>query len=270
MTEMSRLLEIMARLRDPEGGCPWDRQQTYASIVPHTLEEAYEVADAIEREDWAHLPDELGDLLFQVVFYAQIAREEGRFDFGDVAAAVSDKLVRRHPHVFGGQDFQSAEEQSRAWEAQKAEERAARQAGEGSGSALDDVARTLPAVQRAGKLQERAERTGFEWPRDEDLFAKVDEELGELRHEVEEEGPAERVEHEVGDLLFAAVGLARRLGVDPETALRRSNDRFEERFRHMEGALRTEGRAMETQSLGELKRLWRAAKAATGGGGAGE
>ncbi|MFP4560482.1 MAG: nucleoside triphosphate pyrophosphohydrolase [Thiohalorhabdus sp.] len=265
MAEMDRLLEIMARLRDPEEGCPWDRQQTFASIVPHTLEEAYEVADAIEREDWEHLPGELGDLLFQVVFYARLGEEAGRFGFRDVVEAVSDKLVRRHPHVFGGARVDSPEEQSRAWEAHKAEERAARREEAEPGSALDDVARTLPAVQRAGKLQGRAERSGFEWPRDEDLFAKVDEELDELRHEVREAAPPERVEHEVGDLLFAAVGLARRLGMDPETALRRSNERFERRFRHMERTLQEEGGAIGERDLAELKRRWQEAKAATDG-----
>ncbi|KPV40399.1 nucleoside triphosphate hydrolase [Thiohalorhabdus denitrificans] len=265
MAEMHRLLEIMARLRDPEGGCPWDRQQTFGSIVPHTLEEAYEVADAIERADWEHLPAELGDLLFQVVFYARLGEEAGRFDFRDVVEAVSAKLVRRHPHVFGAARVDSAEEQSRAWEAHKAEERAARRHEAESGSALDDVARTLPAVQRAGKLQGRAERSGFEWPRDEDLFAKVDEELDELRHEVREAAPRERVEHEVGDLLFAAVGLARRLGMDPETALRRSNERFERRFRHMERTLQEEGRGIGETDFAELKRRWQGAKAATDG-----
>jgi ATP diphosphatase len=265
MTAMDRLLAIMEQLRDPEGGCPWDRAQTFASIVPHTLEEAYEVADAIEQEDWDHLPSELGDLLFQVVFYAQLAREEGRFDFADVVAAVSDKLVRRHPHVFGAEQVASAEEQTRRWEAHKAAERAARGEAETPASALADVARALPAVQRAGKLQGRAVRAGFEWPRDEDVLAKVDEELEEVRAEVGEDADPDRLEHEVGDLLFAAVGLGRRLGVDPETALRRANERFERRFRHMEHALWGTGRSMEEAEMAELKGLWRQAKAETGG-----
>jgi MazG family protein len=261
MSGIDRLLSIMETLRDPEQGCPWDREQTYASIVPHTLEEAYEVADAIEQGDWAHLPSELGDLLFQVVFYAQIAKEEGRFDFDDVVTAVSDKLVRRHPHVFGGEQVASAEEQSERWEAHKAAEREQKPAG--SAGALADVARALPAVQRAGKLQGRAVRAGFEWPRDEDVVAKVDEELEELRQEIGEQPDPDRLEHEVGDLLFAAVGLGRRLGVDPETALRRANERFERRFRHMEESLWGAGRSMEEAETAELKALWQRAKAAT-------
>ncbi|HKJ71292.1 MAG TPA: nucleoside triphosphate pyrophosphohydrolase [Gammaproteobacteria bacterium] len=260
MADIDRLLSIMERLRDPEQGCPWDRAQTFGSIVPHTLEEAYEVADAIEQEDWAALPDELGDLLFQVVFYAQLAREEGSFGFDDVVAAVCDKLVRRHPHVFGDDAVADADDQARRWEAHKAAERAAAGA---AGSALDGVAAALPAVQRAGKLQGRAVRAGFEWPRDEDLFAKVDEELGELREEVGREGSQARLEHEAGDLLFAAVGLARRLGVDPEAALRGANRRFERRFRHMEGRLAEQSRAMTEAELDELKAHWQAAKRAT-------
>jgi len=261
MTDIDRLLQIMERLRDPEQGCPWDRQQTFGSIVPHTLEEAYEVADAIEAEDWAGLPDELGDLLFQVVFYAQLGKEAGSFDFDAIVAAVSDKLVRRHPHVFGDEQVRDVEDQSRRWEAHKAAERATE--GEETGSALDGVTGALPAVQRAGKLQGRAERAGFEWPRDEDLFAKVDEELDELRQEVAQQAPRERLEHEAGDLLFAAVGLARRLGVDPESALRASNRRFERRFRHMERRLGDKGLAMEQAELDELKAHWQAAKRAT-------
>jgi len=264
MAAIDRLLQIMERLRDPERGCPWDRQQTFGSIVPHTLEEAYEVADAIEQEDWAALPDELGDLLFQVVFYAQLGREEGSFDFDAIAAAVSDKLVRRHPHVFGDETVADAADQSRRWEAHKAAERAAGPSADAA-SALDGVTGALPAVQRAGKLQGRAERAGFEWPRDEDLFAKVDEELGELRAEVDQQAPQTRLEHEVGDLLFAAVGLARRLGVDPEAALRASNRRFERRFRHMEQRLDERGQAMARAELDELKAHWQAAKRATDG-----
>jgi ATP diphosphatase len=253
MADMESLLNVMARLRDPEDGCPWDLEQTFASLVPYTLEEAYEVADAVEREDWAHLPDELGDLLLQVVFYAQIGREAGGFDFRTVVSRIHDKLVRRHPHVFGDAEVTTAEEQSRAWEAQKAAER-------GGDSALDDIPRSLPALQRAGKIQGRAVKAGFEWPRDEDVFAKVDEELDELRREVDGAGAQDRRRHEVGDLLFAAVGLAHRLGVDPESALRGANERFEERFRHMEAALGARGGAMAEQDPGTLQDLWQAAK----------
>ncbi|MEF8793744.1 nucleoside triphosphate pyrophosphohydrolase [Thiohalorhabdus sp.] len=263
MSHIDRLLEIMERLRNPEDGCPWDRDQTFGSIVPHTLEEAYEVADAIDQEDWQALPEEVGDLLFQVVFYAQLGKEAGCFDFGDIVAAANAKLVRRHPHVFGDEEVRDAADQSRRWEAHKAAERARSQGGDGS--VLDGVAGAFPAVQRAGKLQGRAERAGFEWPRDEDSFAKVDEELGELRHEVAEGASLQRLEHEAGDLLFAAVGLARRLGVDPETALRTSNRRFERRFRHMENQLTQQGLGMEEMELDDLKVHWQAAKRATDG-----
>ena len=253
MADMQSLLEVMARLRDPNGGCPWDLEQTFASLVPHTLEEAYEVADAVERADWSHLPDELGDVLLQVVFYAQIGHEAGMFDFQTVVTRIHDKLVRRHPHVFGGAEVSSAEEQSRVWEAHKAAERS-------GDSYLADVPRALPALQRAGKLQGRAVKAGFEWPRDEDVFAKVDEELNELRQEVDGSGSEERRHHELGDLLFAAVGLAHRLGVDPEAALRGANERFEARFGHMEAALHERGEAMSAQDLEALQSLWQAAK----------
>jgi len=263
MSEMEQLLRLMERLRDPHAGCPWDRQQTFASIVPHTLEEAYEVADAIEKEDWSGLPDELGDLLFQVVFYAQLGKESGSFDFTTVVTAIREKLVRRHPHVFGEEEVASAADQSRRWEQHKAAERS-RKAGQGTApSALDGVAGALPAVQRAGKLQSRAIRAGFEWPRDEDLFAKVDEELGELREEVTAGASVPRKAHEVGDLLFAMVGLAHRLGVDPETALRESNRRFETRFRTMEEGALEAGKALQDCTIDELKALWQEAKRAT-------
>lgn len=264
MSEMEQLLRLMERLRDPQEGCPWDRQQTFTSIVPHTLEEAYEVADTIEEGDWSDLPDELGDLLFQVVFYAQLGKESGSFDFATVVAALVDKLVRRHPHVFGEEEVASAEDQSRRWEEHKAVERHREAEGGVPPSALDGVPGALPAVQRAGKLQSRAIRAGFEWPRDEDLFAKVDEELGELREEVAAGAPAQRKAHEVGDLLFAMVGLAHRLGVDPESALRQSNRRFEIRFRAMEERALEEGKPLEELTTEQLKALWQEAKQATG------
>lgn len=263
MSEMEQLLQLMERLRDPHGGCPWDRQQTFASIVPHTLEEAYEVADAIEQGDWSGLPDELGDLLFQVVFYAQLGKESGSFDFTTVVTAILDKLVRRHPHVFGDEEVASAEDQSRRWEQYKAAERNQEAAQGSAPSALDGVPKALPAVQRAGKLQTRAIRAGFEWPRDEDLFAKVDEELSELREEVTAEASPQRKAHEVGDLLFAMVGLAHRLGIDPELALRQSNRRFETRFRTMEERALEDGKVLEDCTIDELKALWQEAKRAT-------
>lgn len=262
MAHMQRLLEIMAQLRDPEGGCPWDVEQTMASLVPHTIEEAYEVAEAVEasapgRGD-GELIEELGDLLLQVVFYARIAAEEGRFDFGDVVAAVSDKLVRRHPHVFGDAEVADAEEQRHAWEALKEAERTDK--GQGEASALDGVDRSLPAATRAYKLQGRAARAGFDWSHWEELFAKVDEELAELRREVAHEGPEERVQAEMGDVLFACVGVTRRLGMDPEAALRGANRRFEGRFRYLEGRLAERGVAVADTGPAELLALWREAK----------
>jgi MazG family protein len=256
MANLERLLWIMQRLRDPEGGCPWDRAQTYQSIVPHTLEEAYEVADAIAREDYDELRDELGDLLFQVVFYAQLAREEGRFDFEAVAGAIADKLERRHPHVFGELQHADAAAQTRHWEALKAEERAAK-AGQESPSVLDGIARTLPALSLANKLQARAARVGFDWPDAAGVMDKVREELEELAQDWSD---ADRREDEAGDLLFTCVNLARHAGCDPEAALRRANHKFEQRFRAMEAEARRQDRPLEVHSAEELETLWRAVK----------
>ncbi len=261
MRRIEELLEIMARLRDPAGGCPWDRAQTFATIVPHTLEEAYEVADAIERGDLAALRDELGDLLFQVVFYAQMAREDGLFDFNDVVAAIADKLVRRHPHVFAEAEVDSAGGQSREWERHKAAERAARAAAERrSPSALDGVPVALPALTRAAKLQRRAARVGFDWAETAEVLDKLEEEIGELRAELARGEARERIRAELGDVLFALVNLARRLDIDAEGALRGTNAKFEDRFRHIEAALEGQGRRAEDAPLEELERLWQAAK----------
>lgn len=260
---IDRLLEIMARLRDPQGGCPWDLAQSYATIVPHTIEEAYEVADAIGRGDRAGLRDELGDLLFQVVFYAQLASEEGAFDFDGVAEAIADKMVRRHPHVFPpppGSD--AAGDGSHAkWEDGKATERAreAEALGRRAG-ALDGVALALPALTRALKLQKRAARVGFDWTQTEQVLDKIAEEIGELRTEIASGTDPARTEDELGDLLFALVNLARHLGVDPEAALRGTNTKFERRFRHIEAALAEDGRSPEAASLEEMEELWQAAK----------
>ncbi|RMG53688.1 MAG: nucleoside triphosphate pyrophosphohydrolase [Gammaproteobacteria bacterium] len=256
---MERLLEIMATLRDPERGCPWDRAQTFASIVPYTLEEAYEVADAIAREDWEDLRDELGDLLLQVVFYSQIAREQGLFDFADVVAAISDKMERRHPHVFAGQELDEAGRQA-AWEADKEARRKAR--GESTGSVLDGVTRGLPALTRAVKLQKRAASVGFDWDAPEPVLEKVEEELGELRHELRAGAPHERLQDELGDLLFAVANLARHLGVDPEAALRGTNDKFVRRFHSVEQGCSARGRRPQDCSLEEMERLWQQAKEA--------
>jgi len=254
---LERVLAIMARLRDPESGCPWDLRQTWETIVPHTLEEAYEVADAISRRDFEAVRGELGDLLLQVVFYARIAEEEGRFDIHDVARTLAEKLVRRHPHVFADVRYDSEAEHHAAWEVEKARERV--EAGEGRGH-LDGVALALPALTRAVKLQKRAARVGFDWDRPGPVLAKVLEEFDELRAEIEADAPEARLGDEVGDLLFSVCNLARHLGVDPEAALRGTNARFEDRFRFMEQALAAQGRRLEDADLQELDGLWEQAK----------
>ena len=230
---VSRLIGIMAALRDPQGGCPWDLEQDFRSIAPYTLEEAYEVADAIERGNLDDLRDELGDLLLQVVFHAQMAREQGAFDFDDVVRGICDKLVRRHPHVFGGEAVASAAEQTEVWERLKAAEKA----GRGTAGLLDDVPVSLPSLTRAAKLGRRAARAGFDWPDPSGPRRKIDEELGELDEALSRERPAGEIEGEFGDLLFSMVNWARHLGIDPEAALRRSNEKFLRRFRHIEGRL---------------------------------
>ncbi|HHQ42628.1 MAG TPA: nucleoside triphosphate pyrophosphohydrolase, partial [Chromatiales bacterium] len=264
--EIARLLEVMAALRDPERGCPWDRAQTFETVAPYTLEEAYEVVDAIERGDLDEgLREELGDLLFQVVFHARMAEEQGRFAFGDVVAAIVDKLVRRHPHVFGRAEVRDAEAQSLAWEAHKAAEREARARAEGRApSVLDGVSTALPALTRAVKLQRRAARVGFDWASPEPVLAKVREEVAELEHELRADAPRGRLEHEIGDLIMACANLARHLGVDPEAAVRKANARFERRFRAVEAALAARGRRPEEATLEEMDALWNEAKAAEG------
>ncbi len=249
------LLEIMVRLRHPTEGCPWDRQQDFRSIAPHTLEEAYEVADAIERDDMADLRDELGDLLFQVVFYARMAEELGHFDFQDVARSISDKLIRRHPHVFADAEMNSLDDQTRAWETQKARERRARAPADTEPSQLDGVSVALPALTRAVKLQRRAAHVGFDWPEAGGVLAKISEELDEVRAAMAGSDEA-HVVHELGDLLFTCANLARHLGKDPETALRAANARFEDRFRKMESSLQSQGRRLEEASLAELDAAW--------------
>jgi MazG family protein len=262
---LGRLLEIMARLRDPEGGCPWDLEQTFRTIAPYTIEEAYEVAEAIEHGDMAALKDELGDLLLQVVFHARMAEEAEHFDFEDVAEFVSDKMIRRHPHVFGEEKVASVAAQSASWEAFKAEERAAKASADGGAhSALDGVTFGLPALARALKLQKRAARVGFDWPEAVQVFDKIDEELSEIKEEIDNGRDPERVEDEIGDLLFVVVNLARHLQVDPETALRHANGKFERRFRAMEQALATADRPLEQRSLEDMEAAWQAAKRGEG------
>jgi MazG family protein len=253
----------MARLRDPDGGCPWDLEQDFASIAPYTIEEAYEVADAIARGDLEHLKDELGDLLLQVVYHAQMAKEAGLFDFDQVAEAIAAKMIRRHPHVFGAAEVDSARAQSHAWEAVKAAERASRAgAAQSDQGVLDDLPLALPALVRAAKLQRRAARVGFDWPEPGQVLDKIEEEIAELRAELAGSTSADRLGDEIGDLLFAVVNLARHLEVDGETTLRQANAKFERRFRAIEEALRARGRRPEDASLDELEALWQQAKTA--------
>ena len=267
MYSLPDLLHLMARLRDPQFGCPWDVQQNYASIVPHTLEEAYEVADAIERGDFDDLKGELGDLLFQVVYYSQLAWEEGRFEFAGVIDGITRKLIRRHPHVFPTGDLYapletprlSEEQVKQRWEEIKADERADKAAAPEQLSLLDDVPAVLPALSRAAKLQKRAARVGFDWPAALPVVDNVREELDEVL-EAMASNDAEAMAEEVGDLLFAAVNLARHLKVDPENALRAANTKFERRFRFIEQALRQTHRPIEDCTLEEMDALWGEAK----------
>jgi nucleoside triphosphate diphosphatase len=255
------LLDVMTRLRDPDTGCPWDKEQTFTTIAPYTIEEAYEVADAIASGDMDQLEDELGDLLFQVVFYAQMSREAGGFDFDDVANRIATKMRDRHPHVFGSVDERTSEGQTIAWETQKAQERDARAAKLGrKPSALDGVALALPALMRAQKLQKRAAREGFDWTDLAPVIAKIREELEEVEAEISVGSGANRLQDEAGDLIFACVNLARHLGIDAEVALRDANDKFDRRFRHVETGLEAEGKSLGEADLDEMEEHWIAAK----------
>lgn len=256
-TSTQAVLDVMARLRDPKGGCPWDIEQNFTTIAPYTIEEAYEVADAIERNDMLALKEELGDLLFQVAFHARMAEEQGAFDFADVAQALADKMIERHPHVFSeAGDGRTAEQQTVAWETLKAEKRAAK----GAPSLLDDVAMALPALMRAEKLTKRAARINFDWPTSNEVLAKLDEELAELKA-AEASGDQDHIAEEMGDVLFVMANLARKLKVDPEEALRRANAKFTRRFQHIERRLAEQGRA-GPQPLDDMEALWLEAKAA--------
>jgi MazG family protein len=255
--KLRALLDIMARLRDPVSGCAWDVEQSHASIAPYAIEEAYEVAEAIETGDTAALRDELGDLLLQVVFHSQMAAEAGTFTFADVADSIADKLTRRHPHIFADAAQRDARGQTIAWEAQKAEERAAKR--KAAASALDGVAVTLPALTRAEKLSARAARVGFDWPNLTDLFAKLDEEVAELKAEIPCAAP-ERLADEMGDLLFVMANLCRKLGLDSEATLRAANAKFTRRFQSIETRLAAEGRQPEEASLTEMEAHWAAVK----------
>lgn len=265
------LVAIMARLRDPVGGCPWDVEQTFATIAPYTVEEAYEVADAIDRDDLPALKDELGDLLLQVVFHARMAQEQGAFGFDDVVAAISDKMVRRHPHVFAGASVEDAEAQTVAWEEQKRRERAA--AGEADTSALAGIARGLPEWQRAVKLQKRAAAVGFDWPDVTPVIAKLHEEIDEVRAEFaavaaapDDAAARDRLEDEIGDLLFVAANLARHGKVDVGASLRRANLKFERRFRAMETLAAADGTSLAALSLAAQDGYWDRAKREERGG----
>jgi ATP diphosphatase len=267
-TRITELLDIMARLRDPERGCPWDVQQTFATIAPYTIEEAYEVADAIDRGDMHDLRDELGDLLLQVVFHARMAEEAGHFVFADVVAAINEKMVRRHPHVFGDATVENVEAQTRDWELHKRNEREAK-GGDTDDSALAGIARGMPEWQRALKLQKRAATVGFDWPSPAPVIAKLHEEIEEVRVEFAAAGATpddavvhSRLEDEIGDLLFVCVNLARHAKVDTGTALRRANAKFERRFRAMEALAQADGIVLASQSLEAQDRYWDRAKAA--------
>ncbi|MDO1558678.1 nucleoside triphosphate pyrophosphohydrolase [Brevundimonas sp. 2R-24] len=254
---IDRLLTIMARLRDPDGGCPWDVEQTFATIAPYTIEEAYEVADAIERGDMGELKEELGDLLFQVVFHARMAEEQGAFAFDDVVAALEDKLVRRHPHVFGDGDGRTAREQTVAWEAIKAAERKEK----AKTGVLDDVPVGLPALTRAHKLTKRAARVGFDWPTLTEVLDKAREELAELEAEIAA-NDLDKAREEIGDFLFVLANLARKLDVEPEDALRAANAKFVRRFAHIEARLAETGRTPDQSTLKEMDAFWNEARAA--------
>jgi MazG family protein len=259
---VAELLEIMARLRDPDRGCPWDLEQNFTTIAPYTLEEAYEVAEAIQRNDAVDLCDELGDLLFQVVFHAQMARELGWFEFADVVTAINRKLIRRHPHVFADEKVADARAQSEAWEQHKARERADR--GPETASALDGVPLALPALLRAQKIQQRAARVGFDWTELRHVLDKLEEEMAELRRALVAEESTERLQEELGDLLFSGVNLARFLDADAETLLRNASHKFESRFRLVEVLAKQKQRDMRDCSLDELESLWQQAKKTRG------
>ena len=260
---IENLKKVMARLRDPEEGCPWDREQTFTSIAPYTIEEAYEVSEAIERNDIGSIKEELGDLLLQIVFHSRIAEESGYFDFNEVVQIIVDKMIRRHPHVFGEEGKRDIEYHSEEWETQKNQERSekARSRGDKSPSILDDVALAFPALMRAEKLGKRAAKVGFDWPDIDSVFEKIYEEILELRTELEEESISKnKIEEELGDILLAVVSLARHLRVDPELALRRGNTKFEKRFHYIEKKLEKQSKKPEKTTLEEYELLWQEAK----------
>ena len=252
MKPIQELIDIMTALRDPDTGCPWDREQTMESIIPHSLEEIYELVDAIEQDNAEGIRDELGDLLFHIIFYSQMAAEAGSFDFTDVVNGVCEKLKRRHPHVFAGQQLDSVEDVKSNWRKMKREER--------GGDYLGDVARALPAMSRAEKLQKRAAEAGFDWDDPAPVLAKVEEEIGELKQAMAQAETKTRLQGELGDVFFAAINLARRLDINPETALRESNNKFEQRFRYIQTKLEEAGEDLESATMARMDELWEQAK----------
>lgn len=258
MTKITKLKEIMALLRDPEKGCPWDVEQDFKSISPHTIEEAYEVVDAIDKNDMLSLKEELGDLLLQVIFHSQMADEKGYFNFEDVVDAINNKLIERHPNIFGDADIKTAKEQENAWEAKKAEERAAKARANGDSlSVLDGVAIALPALTRSVKLQKRAAKVGFDWANIQDVYDKIEEELGELKRAVNGDG---NIDEEFGDLLFCISNLGRKLKLDPEVCLKMCNEKFIKRFSYIEDSLKKQNRSINDSNLVEMDELWNEAK----------
>ena len=256
-----KLLNLMKALRDPEGGCPWDLQQNYQTILPFTIEEVYEVADAIEKQDYSSLKDELGDLLFQVVFYAQMANEEERFDFNDIVENICEKLVRRHPHVFGDADYQDEKQLNLAWEAQKHQERELKNSEQQGHnkvhtSLLDDIPKSLPELKKAHKIQKRVAKVGFDWPEVETVWDKIEEECLEVRQAVKS-GDKQHVEEELGDLMFAVVNLTRHYGMDADMVLRKANQKFEKRFRQVEALANNN---LDAYTLDEMEDFWEKAK----------
>lgn len=254
---IEKLLSIMAQLRDPGSGCPWDLEQNYKSLTRYTLEEAYEVIDVIELDKLNELPDELGDLLFQIVFYSQLGKEQGRFDFNDVVEAINDKLIRRHPHVFADEQVSDAAEQTRAWEKHKAAERQ-QKSTDNSHYLLDGISRALPAMTRASKLQKRAAQVGFDWPDRRGVMEKLHEEIAELE-QAQATNEKQNIAEELGDILFTCINLVRHHGEDPETLLRACNDRFEQRFKYMEEVLQGQGGIKEAD-IATMEQAWQQAK----------